>query len=35
MRQMQILTAKHYTEVGDPKEVLGEGLKGLKGLATP
>jgi hypothetical protein len=35
LRQMQILTAKHWTEVRTPKEELEEGLKELKGMPTP
>ena len=31
---MQILTANHHTEPGDPME-LGEELKELKGIVTP
>jgi hypothetical protein len=34
LRPMQILTANHWTEVGDPYE-RGEGFKELKGIATP
>ena len=32
---MQTLTANHWTELGTPVEELGEGLKKLKGMATP
>jgi hypothetical protein len=32
---MQILTAKHWIEVKDPKGELGEGLKELKRMETP
>jgi hypothetical protein len=35
LRQMQILRANHWAEVMDPMEELGEGLKELKGIATP
>ena len=32
---MLTLTANHWTELGTPVEELGEGLKKLKGMATP
>jgi hypothetical protein len=32
---MQILITKYWTEVRDPVEELGKGLKRLKGIATP
>jgi hypothetical protein len=32
--QMQILTANHLTEPRTPVELLGEGLKELKGIET-
>jgi hypothetical protein len=32
---MQILTASNWTELGTPMEDLVEGLKKLKGIATP
>jgi hypothetical protein len=32
---MQILIAKHWSEIGTPMEELVEGLKELKGKATP
>ena len=35
LRQIRILTANHWTEVGAPMEELGEGLKELKGMAIP
>jgi hypothetical protein len=32
---MQILTGNHQTSLVTPMEELGEGLKELKGIATP
>jgi hypothetical protein len=32
---MQILTAKHWTELGDPYGRVRKGVKVMRGLATP